>query len=59
MTDFPGEKIRLWEYWMRMAPALATGGAVLPVLNGINHITVLSDRLGALPKDQEIVFYCG
>jgi 2-dehydropantoate 2-reductase len=29
------------------APALATGSAVLPVLNGINHIAVLSDRLGA------------
>jgi 2-dehydropantoate 2-reductase len=29
------------------APALSPGGAVLPLLNGINHITVLSDRLGA------------
>jgi len=29
------------------APALARDGAVLPVLNGINHTSVLSDRLGA------------
>jgi 2-dehydropantoate 2-reductase len=29
------------------APALSASGAVLPVLNGINHIAVLSDRLGA------------
>ena len=29
------------------APALSPSGAVLPVLNGINHIGVLSDRLGA------------
>jgi len=29
------------------APALANDGAVLPVLNGINHIETLSDRLGA------------
>ena len=29
------------------APALSSGGAVLPVLNGINHIAVLSERLGA------------
>jgi 2-dehydropantoate 2-reductase len=29
------------------APALSPDGAVLPVLNGINHITVLSERLGA------------
>jgi len=29
------------------APALSPGGAVLPVLNGINHIAVLSERLGA------------
>jgi 2-dehydropantoate 2-reductase len=29
------------------APALSPSGAVLPVLNGINHIAVLSDRLGA------------
>ena len=28
-------------------PALAPDGAVLPVLNGINHIAVLKDRLGA------------
>jgi 2-dehydropantoate 2-reductase len=28
------------------APALSAGGVVLPVLNGINHIAVLSDRLG-------------
>ena len=28
-------------------PALAPNGAVLPVLNGINHIAVLQDRLGA------------
>jgi 2-dehydropantoate 2-reductase len=28
------------------APALAPDGAVLPVLNGINHIEILSDRLG-------------
>jgi 2-dehydropantoate 2-reductase len=28
------------------APALSPEGAVLPVLNGINHIAVLSDRLG-------------
>jgi 2-dehydropantoate 2-reductase len=28
------------------APALAAEGAVLPVLNGINHIDVLKDRLG-------------
>ena len=29
------------------APALAPDGAVLPVLNGINHIAILQDRLGA------------
>jgi 2-dehydropantoate 2-reductase len=29
------------------APALNANGAVLPVLNGINHIAVLSKRLGA------------
>ena len=29
------------------APALAADGAVLPVLNGFNHVDVLSDRLGA------------
>jgi len=29
------------------APALASDGAVLPVMNGINHIAELSDRLGA------------
>jgi 2-dehydropantoate 2-reductase len=29
------------------APALSSDGAVLPVLNGINHIAVLSERLGA------------
>ena len=29
------------------APALSPGGAVLPVLNGINHIALLSERLGA------------
>jgi 2-dehydropantoate 2-reductase len=29
------------------SPALAVDGAVLPVLNGINHIATLSDRLGA------------
>src|SRR5262245_4509919 len=29
------------------AAALSPSGAVLPVLNGINHIAVLSDRLGA------------
>jgi 2-dehydropantoate 2-reductase len=29
------------------APALSPGGAVLPVLNGINHIALLRDRLGA------------
>jgi 2-dehydropantoate 2-reductase len=29
------------------APALSSDGAVLPVLNGINHIAVLSDRFGA------------
>jgi len=29
------------------APALASDGAVLPVMNGINHIAALSDRLGA------------
>jgi 2-dehydropantoate 2-reductase len=29
------------------APSLSASGAVLPVLNGINHIAVLSDRLGA------------
>jgi 2-dehydropantoate 2-reductase len=28
-------------------PALAQDGAVLPVLNGINHIAVLKNRLGA------------
>jgi 2-dehydropantoate 2-reductase len=28
------------------APALSPQGEVLPVLNGINHIAVLSDRLG-------------
>jgi 2-dehydropantoate 2-reductase len=28
------------------APALAADGAVLPVLNGINHIAILSNRLG-------------
>ena len=28
------------------APALAPDGAVLPVMNGINHIAALSDRLG-------------
>jgi 2-dehydropantoate 2-reductase len=28
------------------APALSPDGAVLPVLNGVNHIDVLSDRLG-------------
>lgn len=30
-----------------VAPALSTDGAVLPVLNGLNHIAVLSERLGA------------
>lgn len=29
------------------APALTSDGAVLPVMNGINHIALLSDRLGA------------
>jgi 2-dehydropantoate 2-reductase len=29
------------------APALHSDGAVLPVLNGINHIAILRDRLGA------------
>src|SRR6266496_3825983 len=29
------------------APVLAADGVVLPVLNGINHIAVLSNRLGA------------
>jgi len=29
------------------APALVADGAVLPVLNGINHLAVLTDRLGA------------
>jgi 2-dehydropantoate 2-reductase len=29
------------------APALASDGAVLPVMNGINHIAALTDRLGA------------
>ena len=29
------------------APALKPDGAVLPVLNGVNHIAMLSDRLGA------------
>jgi len=29
------------------APALSPSGAVLPVLNGINHIAVLGERLGA------------
>jgi len=29
------------------APALSSNGAVLPVLNGINHIAVLGERLGA------------
>ena len=29
------------------ASALSPNGAVLPVLNGINHIALLSDRLGA------------
>lgn len=29
------------------APALAADGAVLPVLNGINHIAVLTERFGA------------
>jgi 2-dehydropantoate 2-reductase len=29
------------------APALAPDGAVLPVLNGINHIAVLTERFGA------------
>jgi 2-dehydropantoate 2-reductase len=29
------------------APALRSDGAVLPVLNGINHLAVLSERLGA------------
>ena len=29
------------------APALRSDGAVLPVLNGINHVAVLSERLGA------------
>jgi 2-dehydropantoate 2-reductase len=29
------------------APALSSDGTVLPVLNGINHIATLSDRLGA------------
>jgi len=29
------------------APALSRSGAVLPVLNGINHIARLTDRLGA------------
>ena len=28
-------------------PALARDGAVLPFLNGVNHIAILSDRLGA------------
>jgi 2-dehydropantoate 2-reductase len=31
----------------QVAPALADDGAVLPVLNGINHIDILTDRLGA------------
>jgi 2-dehydropantoate 2-reductase len=31
----------------QFAPALAADGAVLPVLNGINHIDILGDRLGA------------
>jgi 2-dehydropantoate 2-reductase len=29
------------------APALSPSGAILPVLNGMNHITLLSDRFGA------------
>src|SRR5262249_37945748 len=29
-----------------VAPALGDGSAVLPVLNGINHITALTDRFG-------------
>jgi 2-dehydropantoate 2-reductase len=29
------------------APALSPGGAILPVLNGINHVALLSDRFGA------------
>jgi 2-dehydropantoate 2-reductase len=29
------------------APVLSPAGAVLPVLNGVNHIDILSDRLGA------------
>jgi 2-dehydropantoate 2-reductase len=29
------------------APALAPDGAVLPILNGINHISALTDRFGA------------
>ena len=31
----------------QFAPVLAIDGAVLPVLNGINHIDILTDRLGA------------
>src|SRR5262245_7019288 len=30
------------------APAFSPGGAILPVLNGINHIALLSDRFGAV-----------
>jgi 2-dehydropantoate 2-reductase len=33
------------------APALSPDGAVLPVLNGINHVNVLSDRIGAGPAE--------
>ena len=29
-----------------LAPALSSEGAILPVMNGVNHIDVLSDRLG-------------
>jgi 2-dehydropantoate 2-reductase len=32
---------------MDFAPALAADGTVLPVLNGINHIAILSNRFGA------------
>ncbi len=30
-----------------VAPALGEGSAVLPVLNGLNHIAILADRFGA------------
>src|SRR6266496_3519150 len=35
------------------APVLAADGVVLPVLNGINHIAVLSNRLGAGRRSEE------